>query len=78
MSITVMLLAATDTALAIGTEFSAIVNVAADVEPFSITIFVTTAVVPAGAVYKVVLVDVVAAPLKRTLLVVAINYYPFD
>ena len=70
-----MLLAAIDTALAIATELSAIVNVAADVELLLITIFVTTAVVPAGVVYKVVPVDVVAAPRNSTLDIVAISYY---
>jgi hypothetical protein len=36
---------------------------------------VTTVVVDAGTVYRVVPVDVVAAPLKRALVVVAIIYY---
>jgi hypothetical protein len=47
--------------------------VAADVVGLQITMLVTTAVVPAGAVYRVVL-DVAAAVLASTLVVVGINY----
>lgn len=51
-------------------------NDAVTAEPvgLQITILVTTAVVAAGVVYKVVL-DVEAAPLNSTLVVVAISYY---
>lgn len=48
--------------------------VTADAVGLQITIFVMIAVVAAGVVYSVVLV-VEAAPLNRTLDVVAINYY---
>jgi hypothetical protein len=74
---TVMLFAPTETVVAIGTEFSAIVNVDDVAALFSITILLITVVVADGTVYRVVPVLVVAAPLKRTLVVVAISYYPF-
>jgi hypothetical protein len=48
--------------------------VAAAADGLQITMFVTTAVVPAGAVYRVVLVTA-AAPRNRALVVVAISYY---
>jgi hypothetical protein len=48
--------------------------VTADVVGLQITMLVTTAVEPAGVVYRVVLV-VAAAVLASTLLTVAISYY---
>jgi hypothetical protein len=51
------------------------VKVAADPEVFTTTMFVTTAVVLAGTVYKVVDVVVVAAPRNSALDIVAISYY---
>ena len=54
----------------------AIDAVCADVVGLQITIFVTTAVVPEGVVYSVVLV-VAAAVRARTLDTVAISYYSF-
>ena len=56
------------------TPSKAIVAVDADAAVFDITMFVTTAVVEDGTVYKVVL-DVVAAVRASTLVVVAISYY---
>jgi len=73
--ITVESFAATATAVAILMPASASVNVPALPDVFVTTISVTTVVVDAGTVYKVVAVLVVAAPLKSALVVVAINYY---
>jgi hypothetical protein len=52
------------------------VNVEDDAAVLATTMFVTTVVVAEGTVYKVVL-DVAAAVRASTLVVVAINYYPF-
>jgi hypothetical protein len=56
------------------TPFRPSVNVAADAAVFVTTILVTTVVVDAGTVYSVPL-DVAAAALASTLVVVAISYY---
>jgi hypothetical protein len=61
------------TVVAIDTPSSVNVNVAADAAVLTTSISVTTVVVDAGTVYRVVL-DVAAAPLKRALVVVAIVY----
>jgi hypothetical protein len=53
---------------------SVIVNVAAVAAELVTTMLVTTVVVDAGTVYRVVL-DVAAAPLKSALVNVAISYY---
>jgi hypothetical protein len=66
ISITTILFAATETAVAIGTEFRLNVKVDEVAALFSTTIFVITAVLPEGVVYSVVPVFVVAAPLKST------------
>jgi hypothetical protein len=56
-------------------SFNKIVNVAEDVAPLHTAMLVTTVVVLAGTVYKVVL-DVAAAVRARTFdVVVAISYY---
>jgi hypothetical protein len=71
-------LAAMAASLNKSTPSSVIVNVAADAAELVTAIFVTTAVVLAGTAYRVVL-DVAAAVLAITLLVVAISYYlPLD
>jgi hypothetical protein len=74
-SIVVMLFAATETPDAIDTPSKARVNVPEDPAVLATTMFVTTAVVADGTVYKVVAVLVDAAVLASTLLVVAISYY---
>jgi hypothetical protein len=56
--------APTDTASASNTSLRETVKVPADEAVLATTRFVTTAVVAEGTVYKVVLVVVVAAPLK--------------
>jgi len=66
--------AATATSLAIETSSSNKSNVAAVAAVLATKTLVTTAVVDAGTVYRVVL-DVDAAPLKSALDVVAISYY---
>lgn len=66
--------AETGTAVAIDTPSSAKVKVAPEAAVLTTSISVTTVVVDAGTVYSVVL-DVDAAPLKRTLVTVAISYY---
>jgi len=59
------------------TELKAIVAVDDVAAVFERTIFVTTALEPAGVVYKVVPVFVVAAVLASALVVVAIISYSF-
>jgi hypothetical protein len=54
--------------------FNASVKVPADAAVLVTTMLVTTVVVDAGTVYRVVL-DVAAAALARALLTVAISYY---
>jgi hypothetical protein len=64
--------------LTVGTTFipfKAIVAVDVDAAVLEIAMLVTIAVLPDGVVYRVVPVLVVAAPLKRALLTVAIIYY---
>jgi hypothetical protein len=74
IDITTESFAAIATAVAMLTESSAIVNVADEFAVFTIRISVTIEVVEEGTVYNRVPVFVVAAPLKRALVVVAINY----
>jgi hypothetical protein len=57
------------------TESRAMVNVAAEFAVFTIRISVTIEVVEEGTVYNKVPVFVVAAPLKRALVVVAISHH---
>jgi hypothetical protein len=66
--------AATDTEPSRSISLSKTDAVVADPVGLQITILVITVVVDDGVVYRVV-VDVDAAVLERTLLVVAINYY---
>jgi len=73
-SINAVELAAMAASLNKSTESRVIVNVAEEVAELVTAIFVTTVVVLAGTVYRVVL-DVAAAVLASTLLVVAISYY---
>jgi hypothetical protein len=67
-------LAATLTAVAMAVPFNASVKVCADPEVLVATMLETTVVVEAGTVYRVVAVFVVAAPLNKTLVTVAIIY----
>jgi hypothetical protein len=68
--------AASDTAGRSTMPSIAIVAVAAEAAVLAITMFVITAEVSAGTVYRVALV-VAAACLANALVVVAINYYTF-
>jgi len=74
ISIIVESYAPTVTVVAIDTSSSSKLNVPAEPAVLVTTMLVTTVVVDAGTVYRVVL-DVAAAPLKSALDVVAISYY---
>jgi hypothetical protein len=67
-------LAAIDTAPSKSIALIVIDAVTAEPVGLQITMLVTTVVVPAGTVYRVVL-DVAAATLARALVTVAISYY---
>jgi hypothetical protein len=71
-----MELAATETAGSSTVPFKAMVTFAAAPAVLVTMMFVTTADVAAGVVYRVAL-DVAAAVLDRTFVVVAISYYTF-